>query len=143
LIVTNIYKILDEEIVETHKGKMINLHYSLLPAYAGLIGEEPVIQAMKYSKFVGSTLHYVEKQVDAGRVIIQGVIKNIGEKKDIMNKVFQMGCFTLLYYIYTNYPETRQIELGEIIDQKEYIFSPNLNFNITMFNEKFWTQLRD
>lgn len=142
LIITNIHKILDEEIVEMYKGKLANLHYSLLPAYSGLIGEEPVIQAMKYCKFIGTTLHYVERQVDAGEVIIQGIIRNIGEKAEILNKVFRMGCFSLLYYIYFKYPEVKQPNLEVIVNPSDYVFSPNINFNANMFDENFWNELR-
>lgn len=142
MIITNIHKILDEELVEMYKGKMINLHYSLLPAYSGLIGEKPIIQAMNYSKFIGTTLHFVEREVDAGEVIIQGVVKNKGEKSDIINKIFRMGCFSLLYYIYLKYPEVKQPNSEELIDQSEYIFSPDINFNTRIFDENFWNELR-
>lgn len=143
IIITNIHKILDEELVEKYNGKMINLHYSLLPSYAGLIGDAPVVQAMNYSKFIGVTVHYVERDVDAGEVIIQGVIKNIGEKSDIMNKIFRMGCFSLLYYIYLRHTKVNKLNLEKTTDQNEYIFSPNINFDTSKFDEIFWNKLRD
>ncbi len=142
LIITNIHKILDEEIVKFYGRKMINLHYSLLPSYSGLIGEEPIEEAMKYSKFIGTTLHYVEQKVDAGEVIIQGVIKNIGHKAEIINKIFRMGCFSLLYYIYLRHSEVKPLYLEAALEQTNYLFSPELNFNINMFKERFWNRLK-
>lgn len=46
-IITNWNKIIDAEIVELYKHKLINLHYSLLPAFGGLIGEKPLESAME------------------------------------------------------------------------------------------------
>lgn len=142
LIVTNIHKILDGRVVKLYKNKLINLHYSLLPAYSGMIGDEPIRKAMNYAKFLGITLHYVEEQVVCGEVIIQGVVKNIGDENYIINKVFRMGCFSLLYYIYLKYPEVKQHHSKEILNQEEYIFSPELNFDVVMFNESFWDIVR-
>lgn len=72
----------------------------MLPAYGGLIGETPIEAAMKYSKFVGITLHYVDEVVDSGEVIMQAVVRNEGNKHEILNKIFRMGCFSLLDYFY-------------------------------------------
>lgn len=143
IIITNIHKILDKEIVDKYNGKMINIHYSLLPAYSGLIGEKPVVEAMKYAKFIGATTHYVERDVDAGKTIIQGIIKNTGNKNEIMNKIFRIGCILLLYSVFLIYPNVNRINFNEISDEKEYIFSPDIMFNIDIFDENFWDELRN
>ena len=75
IIVTNIARIISPEIVRTFEGKMINLHYSLLPAFAGTIGfSASKISLSKQHKFCGVTAHFVSEEVDAGRQIGQAAI---------------------------------------------------------------------
>lgn len=142
LIVTNIHKILDEKIVKMYSNKMINLHYSLLPAYAGLIGETTIIEAMKYSKFIGITLHLLDEKVDNGEIIIQGVVRNNGDKSYIINEIFRMGCLSLLYHICLNFSEIVNENILERINSDKYIFSPDLNFDVSFFDDEFWDELR-
>lgn len=141
IIITNIHKVLDKEIVENFKGKLINLHYSLLPAYGGLIGETPVEAAMKYSKFVGITLHYVDEVVDSGEVIMQAVVRNEGNKHEILNKIFRMGCFSLLDYFYLKDKNSRPEFKKSYSASNKYLFSPEITFEVDMFTEKFWNEL--
>lgn len=142
IIVTNIHKILDKEIVDLFNGKLVNLHYSLLPAYAGLIGEEPIINAINKSKFVGVTAHYVDAEVDSGEIIIQGLTKNTGNKKEIINKVFRIGCLTLLFTFIERNPEIKTSKLIDSFIEKDLIFSPSLNFNYLAFDDIFWEEVR-
>ncbi len=65
-------RILSKKFVETWAGKIINVHPSLLPAFAGLMDKQ-VHQAVLDSqmKETGCTVHYVTEDVDAGPVLIQ------------------------------------------------------------------------
>ena len=65
-------KIIPDYLCEKYDGKMVNLHPSLLPKYAGLY-KENVIQATleNHDKVAGATLHYVDKDVDKGRIWTQ------------------------------------------------------------------------
>jgi phosphoribosylglycinamide formyltransferase-1 len=99
LIVTNIHKILDRDTVAQYAGRLINLHYSLLPAFGGHIGEKPIRLALEAGcKIVGTTVHYVTEQVDAGPIIAQSALAvHDGEAFDrLMNRVFRSGCCNLL-----------------------------------------------
>jgi phosphoribosylglycinamide formyltransferase-1 len=99
VVITNIHKILDRDTVARHAGRLVNLHYSLLPAFAGHIGEKPVRLALEAGcKVIGTTAHYVTEQVDAGPIIAQSAL---GVRADepfeaLMNRVFRSGCLTLL-----------------------------------------------
>jgi phosphoribosylglycinamide formyltransferase 1 len=75
LIVTNIHKILDDELLARHDGRLVNLHYSLLPAFGGAIGMEPVRMALaKGCRVVGATAHRVTAELDAGPILAQASI---------------------------------------------------------------------
>lgn len=98
LIITNVNKILDTTIVESFKGKLINLHYSLLPSFGGLINARPVESALEYgAKIIGTTVHYVSEQVDAGMPILQSAIPvcEADTKESLMDIVFRCGCLSL------------------------------------------------
>ena len=66
-------KILPASFIKDFKGKIINIHPSLLPKYKGLNTFERVIQNKE--KFTGSTVHYVNKKLDSGKIIYQKKIK--------------------------------------------------------------------
>ncbi|OQY10899.1 MAG: hypothetical protein B6I29_00385 [Marinitoga sp. 4572_148] len=142
IIITNIHKILDEEIVDLFYGKLINLHYSLLPAYPKMIGEAPIIKAIKETKFVGATVHYVDVEVDSGEIIIQGLTKNVGKKEEIINKIFRIGCLELLFTLINKYPEIKSSKLGNSSKERDLIFSPSLNYNYEIFSEDFWEEVK-
>ncbi|MEC8678285.1 MAG: formyltransferase family protein, partial [Candidatus Margulisiibacteriota bacterium] len=54
------------------KGRMLNIHPSLLPSFKGLNAQE---QALNYGvKIAGCTVHYVTKEMDAGPIIMQASV---------------------------------------------------------------------
>lgn len=65
-------RILSAEFVLAWEHKIINIHPSLLPAYAGLMNLE-VHQAVLDAAEIetGCTVHYVTEEVDAGPIILQ------------------------------------------------------------------------
>jgi phosphoribosylglycinamide formyltransferase 1 len=65
-------RILSPQFVLNWENKIINIHPSLLPAYAGLMDLEvhtAVLQAAETE--TGCTVHFVTEQVDAGPILIQ------------------------------------------------------------------------
>jgi len=100
LIVTTVHKILAMSVVDKYRDKLINLHYSLLPSFGGLIGAQTVKAAMDFgAKFAGVTVHLVDESVDGGKPITQGVvpIHNMDDSLSaVMNVVFRCGCLALL-----------------------------------------------
>ncbi len=138
IIVTNWHKIIDEEVVNKYKGKLINLHYSLLPAFDGLIGVEPIKQAYeKNCQYVGATCHYVDEGVDSGKIISQAIVKTDVSINIAIQKIFEKGCLILLNSIL-------QLSNKELIRKKEnnkFEYSPNLLFDDNQFDEFFWNKL--
>lgn len=138
IIITNWHKIIDEKVVSAYVGKLINLHYSLLPAFPGLIGIAPIKEAYRQNcKYVGTTCHYVDTGVDTGAIISQAIVKNNIELDDMISRVFRKGCLILLNSILI-------VSNKNIINTSKndkHDFSPSLNFNDNMFTENFWKDL--
>ena len=100
IIVTNVHKILSSSIVSAFSGKLINLHYSYLPAFGGLIGMKPVDQALeRNNKFIGSTVHFVNEKVDDGKTIAQGIVA-VENASSTYQNTFECGALALLAGIY-------------------------------------------
>lgn len=134
-IITNWHKIIDECTVKKYNKKMINLHYSLLPAFGGVIGIKPIEQAFeKKCRFIGSTLHYVNENVDDGEIIAQASISNNFNKKEMVNQVFRSGCLNIFNFL--SFDEERNKE-----EYKGIYFNPKLNKKIEKVSEEFWSSL--
>lgn len=95
-IVTNIHKIIHEEVLNNVNSKFINLHYSLIPAYQGLIGNAPLNAAMERKNGIhGVTVHVVTKVVDEGETIVQAAFP-IYDESNAIQRNFEAGCLALL-----------------------------------------------
>jgi phosphoribosylglycinamide formyltransferase-1 len=66
-------KILSEDFIERFKGKIINMHPSLLPKYKGIKTHERAIK--NKDKYAGCTVHYVNAKLDSGEIIVQKKVK--------------------------------------------------------------------
>ena len=66
-------KILTKKFIKSFKGKIINIHPSLLPKYKGLNTHKRALK--NKDKFGGCTVHYVSSKVDSGRVILRKKVK--------------------------------------------------------------------
>ena len=66
-------RILSKKFIKNFKGKIINIHPSLLPKYKGLNTHEKVIKNKE--KYTGCTVHYVNDKLDSGKIILQKKIK--------------------------------------------------------------------
>ena len=66
-------KILSKDFIKSFKGKIINIHPSLLPKYKGLNTHERVLE--NNEKFTGCSVHFVNEKLDGGKIILQKKIK--------------------------------------------------------------------
>ena len=66
-------KILSKDFIKKFKGKILNIHPSLLPKYKGLNTHARVINNKE--KYSGCTVHYVNSKLDAGKIILQKKVK--------------------------------------------------------------------
>ena len=62
-------KILSSNFIKEFKGKIINIHPSLLPKYKGLNTHQRAINNKE--KYAGCTVHYVNSGIDSGKIILQ------------------------------------------------------------------------
>jgi phosphoribosylglycinamide formyltransferase 1 len=75
-------KILSKNFIKSFNGKIINIHPSLLPKYKGLNTHQRAIDNKE--KYSGCTVHYVNSQLDSGKIILQTkvkILKNDTSKK--------------------------------------------------------------
>ncbi len=71
-------KILSKNFIKKFKGKIVNIHPSLLPKYKGLNTHKKAIE--NNDKFTGCSVHFVTAKIDSGKIIMQKKVKI--EKKD-------------------------------------------------------------
>tara|TARA_B100001057_G_scaffold481187_1_gene554911 strand:+ start:555 stop:1136 length:582 start_codon:yes stop_codon:yes gene_type:complete len=66
-------KIFSKDFIKRFKGKILNIHPSLLPKYKGLKTHERVIR--NNEKFSGCTVHFVNSKLDSGKIILQKKVR--------------------------------------------------------------------
>ena len=71
-------RILSSYFIKNFKGKILNIHPSLLPKYKGLNTHYRAIK--NKDKYSGCTVHFVNTKLDSGKIILQKKIKIL--KKD-------------------------------------------------------------
>ncbi len=72
IILARYHQILTESFIQNYVDRIINIHHSFLPAFAG---KSPYAQAyQKGVKIIGATSHYVTAQLDEGPIIAQDTV---------------------------------------------------------------------
>ena len=66
-------KILSLNFIKKFKGKILNIHPSLLPKYKGLNTHKRVLNNKE--KYSGCTVHFVNSRLDSGKIILQKKVK--------------------------------------------------------------------
>jgi phosphoribosylglycinamide formyltransferase 1 len=65
-------RLLSPYFVAAFRGRILNIHPSLLPAFPGLEAQR---QALDYGvKFTGCTVHFVDENLDAGPIVRQAIV---------------------------------------------------------------------
>ena len=73
IVLARYMQILSPDFIKTFPHKIINIHHSFLPAFAGA---KPYHRAHERGvKIIGATSHYVTEDLDAGPIIEQDVVK--------------------------------------------------------------------
>jgi formyltetrahydrofolate deformylase len=86
VVLARYMRILPESITQRWNGRMINIHHSFLPAFAGA---KPYHRAHQRGvKLIGATAHYVTAELDAGPIIAQGItpVSHRDEVEDLVRK---------------------------------------------------------
>ena len=66
-------KILSKNFIKKFKGKILNIHPSLLPKYKGLNTHKRALKNKE--KYSGCTVHFVNSRLDSGKIILQKKVK--------------------------------------------------------------------
>ena len=66
-------KILSKDFIKNFKGKILNIHPSLLPKYKGLNTHQRAISNSE--KYSGCSVHFVNAKLDSGKIILQKKVK--------------------------------------------------------------------
>jgi len=72
VVLAGFMRILTEQFVNRYRGRLINIHPSLLPAYAGMHTHERALH--DGVKIHGCTVHFVTPDLDHGPIIVQAAV---------------------------------------------------------------------
>jgi phosphoribosylglycinamide formyltransferase-1 len=75
-------KIIPAEFIQKWKGKIINVHPSLLPAFPGL---EAMEKSFEQGKNMGVSVHVVTEEMDAGPLLLQNQVFSDVELQQSLN----------------------------------------------------------
>ena len=80
-------KILSKDFIKNFRGKILNIHPSLLPKYKGLNTHQRVLS--NNEKYSGCTVHFVNSRLDSGKIILQKKIKIVNSEtsKSLAKKI--------------------------------------------------------
>lgn len=73
IVLAGFMRVLGDGFVNKYKGKLINIHPSLLPAFPGLGTHKQALE--EGVKIHGCTVHFVTPRVDHGPIIIQAAVR--------------------------------------------------------------------
>lgn len=102
IVLARYMQVLSDDFINHYPNKIINIHHSFLPAFAGA---KPYHRAHERGvKIIGATSHYVTADLDAGPIIEQEVVK-ISHKdsvSDLIRKGKDLEKIVLSRAIYTH-----------------------------------------
>ena len=101
IVLAGYMRLLGHVLLEAYERKIINVHPSLLPAFAG---KDAIGQALDYGvKVTGVTVHYVDEGMDTGTVIAQrAVMIDSDETRETLIKKIQEQEHSLLPEVIQN-----------------------------------------
>jgi len=72
VVLAGFMRLLSPEFVDSFRGRIMNIHPSLLPSFPGLRAQQ---QALEHgAKVSGCTVHFVVPEVDSGPIILQSPV---------------------------------------------------------------------
>jgi phosphoribosylglycinamide formyltransferase-1 len=72
VLLAGFMRVLGDAFVERYAGRLLNVHPSLLPAFAGLHTHRRAIEAG--CRIAGATVHFVTAQLDHGPIVAQAAV---------------------------------------------------------------------
>jgi len=89
VVLAGYMKILSPYFIKVFQNRIINIHPALLPSFPGLHAQR---QAIEYGvKISGCTVHFVDKEIDAGPIILQKAVEvsDMDNEKSLEEKILQ------------------------------------------------------
>ena len=116
ILLAGYMRILPPTFVQAYRGKILNIHPSLLPSFVGLQAQkQALLQGVKYT---GCTVHFVDEGMDTGPIIAQAVVPVYEDDTvDTLSK-------RILYEEHRIYPEAVRLfceDTLEIVDSRVVI----------------------
>jgi phosphoribosylglycinamide formyltransferase-1 len=72
VLLAGYFRILSDQFIDQYRYRVMNIHPALLPSFPGLDAQK---QALEHGvKIAGCTVHFAEKTVDAGPIILQAPV---------------------------------------------------------------------
>jgi phosphoribosylglycinamide formyltransferase-1 len=144
IIFTTIHKIISPSVLNIYGQFMVNLHYSLLPLHAGVIGMKGVENATaNRDVLLGVTSHKVTSELDTGPIIMQSHFQNPNNLDLAVKVSFRIGCLQVWSIL------KDQNQSGVVVTDKSSDLAENVvvhhSRTVTQLpefvNEVFWSQL--
>ena len=87
IVLARYMQVVSEQVIERFPNRIINIHHSFLPAFAGA---KPYHAAFERGvKLIGATSHYVTTELDAGPIIEQDIVRI--SHKDSVQELIRKG----------------------------------------------------
>lgn len=77
-------RILSDGFIEQYKGKILNIHPSLLPEFKGIDTHRRVIEAGK--PLHGASVHFVDNELDSGPIVLQAELSVHNDDVETLEK---------------------------------------------------------
>lgn len=137
IVLAGFMQILENEFVQKHRGKIVNIHPSLLPEYKGLNTHRRVLNAFIQSagkkNTHGCTVHYVHSAIDSGPIIAQApcAIEPKDSEAQLADRVLQQEHRLFPWVIDKIAIQNIQYQSGTVaIDQQTISEGRSLGFKI-------------
>ena len=80
-------RILSKDFIKSFRGKILNIHPSLLPKYKGLNTHQRAI--LNRERYSGCTVHFVNSKLDSGKIVLQKKVRisNDDTAKSLARKI--------------------------------------------------------
>lgn len=72
VVLAGFMRILSPQFIAEFRGRILNVHPSLLPSFRGLKAQEQALQSG--ARIAGCTVHYVTEELDGGPIIAQAAV---------------------------------------------------------------------
>lgn len=77
VILAGYMRLIGDKLIEAYPNRIMNIHPALLPSFPGVHGQR---DALAYGvRFSGCTVHFVDKGMDTGPIILQAVVPVLPE----------------------------------------------------------------